>query len=297
MLLYSFKGLLDAFNAGRMNSLLMAANPLPFESILTSNGSCLQSAGTNQPAFLSPPDSAIYWMHLSVDVPAYTQAHFYLVTNGYQHAIVKNHTSLPAGDTMIRDGVVIVPAGKSLTLASDYPTETTGVMQSYWAGFRLDNGFFNPVVVVSVACTSPIIISDVNVKVPIIYDRVLVNIGSAWSQAANLLTIPITGIYLFSYSTGVVRRADWYSVTVQLLVNEIMQADLFGGIHSDMTQDNTVDFISRTFLLPLSQGDNVTTQVCHSTAYSDTINLQIALHAVLYSPQVTSQVSMQIYKL
>ena len=283
-------GLLDAFNAGRISGLLTAANPLPFDSILTSNGGCLRSSGTNQPAYLSAPTSAIYWMHLSVDVPAYMQAHLYLVTNGYQHAIVKNHTSLPAGDTMIRDGVVFVPAGKSLTLASDYPTETTGVMQPYWAGFRLDNGFFNPAVIVSVACTKPVI-SDVNVKQPIIYDRVLVNIGSAWNAAANLLTIPITGIYLFSFSSALVRRASWYSVDVDLLVNGVLRVGMNGGVNRQMTQDNTIDFISRTFLLLLNQSDNVTAQVRESMAYSDPTNLQIALHAVFYSPSVSQQVS------
>ena len=284
-------GVLDAFNAGRLNSLPSAVNPLPFETVMLSNGSCIQSAGTNQSVFLSAPTSAIYWMHLSIDVPAHTQARFYLVGTEYQFAIIKNHTSLKEGDTMIRDGVVSVTAGQRLTIASDYPTDTTGVMQPYWAGFRLDN-YFNPLVVVSVACTSPTTNVQSGQSKRIIYDRILVNIGSAWNATSNLLIVPFKGIYLFSCSAALLRKAKSNSLVIKLVINGIEQNKLSvsGGVNRQMIQDNTTDFISRTFLLSLNQNDQVTGVVLESTAYSDTTNWQVALHAVLYSPQVTTQV-------
>ena len=283
-------GLLDTFNAvsfGGFSASLNAAR-VPFDYTMTSNWSCFQTNGTYQPAFLVVPTSAVYWMHISVDVPVRTQAHLFLVGTTYQFAIVRNHTSLPGSDTMIRDGVVSLAAGQSVTLVTDYPVQFTGLRQPYWAGFRLDN-YFSPLIAISVACTTPVI-SWAGHQEPIVYDRVLVNIGSAWNTMTNQFTAPVTGIYLFSFSAGVMRRANWNPVLVELLVNGLTIKVMGGGVNRHMTQDNTIDFISRTFLLVLSQYDNVTSVVAESTAYSDPINWQNALHAVLYCPQNTAQV-------
>src|SRR5689334_4280195 len=86
---------------------------------------------------LSVTTSALYWMHVSVDVPAQTQARLFVT--GMENptlVIVKNHTSLSSVDTMSRDGVVSVPIGRTLTLTTDYPTNGTLYYQPYWAGFR-----------------------------------------------------------------------------------------------------------------------------------------------------------------
>ena len=284
---------LDAFSVGRTNSLSSSSNPLPFESSVATDGSNFKYFSSNQSGYLYSSVPSIYWMHVAVDVPAHTQAHLYISGLHQPFAIVRNHTSLPQGDTISRDGIVSVPAGQPVSMASDYPTETTGIMQPYWAGFRLDN-YFNPLIAVSVACTTPIYGSE-GLEQPVIYDLVLINIGSAWNLANNKFTAPTGGIYVISFSAGVMRLADSKSIIVRLLVNDIVRQAMEGGVNRMMTQDNTVDFISRSFFLRLNHGDNVTTRLLESTAYSDTINLPIALHIVLYNPNCSPQVGIQSF--
>ena len=260
---------------------------MPIDIVMTSNWSCFRLNSTTQSVSLAVTTSAIYWMHISVDVPMNTPAHLFLSGVSYQFAIVKQ-ALIPGGDTMIRDGVVNVEAGQLVTLVCNYPTEETDLQQPYWAGFRLDN-YFSPLIAMSVACTTSVN-SWAGHQEPIVYDRVLVNIGSAWNTMTNQFTAPVTGIYLFSFSAGVMRRANWNPVLVELLVNGMTRKVMGGGVNKQMTQDNTIDFISRTFLLVLNKNDNVTSVVVESTAYSDKTNWQNALHAILYSPQGGIQV-------
>jgi hypothetical protein len=102
-------------------------------------------------------------------------------------------------DVMMTDTIQYVNTSTQLTVSNTYSVFGTknGVMGTSLLGFRLDN-IMSIQVYFSVQC----IATSISVKTVITFDRVLINVGNAWSAVSNAFTAPYDGNYFFSFATG-----------------------------------------------------------------------------------------------
>jgi hypothetical protein len=116
----------------------------------------------------------------------------------YPVAIVSSTTNYP-DDVIVTDTIQYLYTSSQLTVSNAYSVFGTnsGVMGTSLLGFRLDN-IMSTQVYFSIQCTA----ADIAANTMITFDRVLVNVGNAWSTVNNAFTAPYDGNYFFSFATG-----------------------------------------------------------------------------------------------
>jgi hypothetical protein len=130
----------------------------------------------------------------------------------------------------------------------------------------------SPQVYFSVQCTYSIVASDMK----IVFDRVLVNAGSAWNKATNTFTAPYTGNCFFSVTAAV---ATGNGATILLFVNSVGK----GLAYDRPASSHNGTVIARgAVMLSLSINDVVSFQ-SSGTLYSTTDGL-INAQGFYYSP-------------
>ena len=238
-----------------------------------------------------PDSSALYWMHIGVEVPAGTQAHIQIA--GTSMSIWKTYSALNGIDTMTSDGFVQASPGTKLTLITEYATSSSQFNQTYWMGFRLDN-YFSPLVAFSVALSKSYGI--VGNAIP--FDIVLLNAGNKWYSSTSEFIPPQSGIYFFRFSVGVIHGpgsyAETYNVGVQ--INGEYPCVLQTGIAAFVTENTispsaTFDIVGRTCLLELDTNDRVSVYLIdtrfdsgNNVIISSTTYQQTTFSGFLYSP-------------
>jgi hypothetical protein len=102
---------------------------------------------------------------------------------------------------MVADTIQNVSTSAQLTVTNSYPMFGTkgNFTGTSVLGFRLDN-IMSDQVYFSVQCTA---ILNPGFGWIITFDRVLINVGNAWSTVNNAFTAPCAGTYFFSYAVGV----------------------------------------------------------------------------------------------
>jgi hypothetical protein len=152
----------------------------------------------NSKTVTSVLDSGVYWFQLAAGVPANTLTDTRLNGLPYPVAVVSATTNYP-DDVMMTDTIQYVNTSTQLTVSNTYSVFGTknGVMGTSLLGFRLDN-IMSIQVYFSVQC----IATSISVKTVITFDRVLINVGNAWSAVSNAFTAPYDGNYFFSFATG-----------------------------------------------------------------------------------------------
>jgi hypothetical protein len=100
---------------------------------------------------------------------------------------------------MVTDTIQYVNTSTQLTVSNAYSVFGTinGVMGTSVLGYRLDN-IMSTQVYFSVQCTA----TSIAANTVITFDRVLINVGNAWSTVNNTFTAPYDGNYFFSFATG-----------------------------------------------------------------------------------------------
>jgi hypothetical protein len=144
----------------------------------------------------SVPGSGVYWFQLAAGVPANTTTNTRINGLPYPVAIVTSTTNFP-DDVMVTDTIQYVNTSTQLTVSNAYSVFGTinGVMGTSVLGYRLDN-IMSTQVYFSVQCTATSIAGNTRIT----FDRVLINVGNAWSAANNEFTAPYTGSYFFSFA-------------------------------------------------------------------------------------------------
>ena len=258
-------GILDAFSASDYDGTIGYTT---FSNFTSTNISLFN--GTSMTILTR----GLYWMHVSITVPAYSPALVTLSGTPNYVTIVQNHDGYIESDTISRNNVIDLQAGTALSLFSEFPSQSL-----HWISFRLDN-CFSPLFVFQVARSSAFTGSG-----QIAYDLVFTNIGSAWNKIANSFIAPLTGQYFFSLSVGMINNQVF---NLKFVVN---------GADVQRTQDGSAglfyvgnDLYSVSKLLPLNTGDIFKTSVADGNIYSDSTNLQISLAGFYYSPVMKSKV-------
>jgi hypothetical protein len=152
----------------------------------------------NSKTVTSVPDSGVYWFQLAAGVPNNTQTNTRLNGLPYPVAVVTSTTNYP-DDVIVTDTIQYVNTSTQLTVSNAYSVFGTksGVMGTSVLGYRLDN-IMSTQVYFSVQCTA----TSIAAYTVITFDRVLINVGNAWSAVNNAFTAPYDGNYFFSFATG-----------------------------------------------------------------------------------------------
>ena len=272
---------MDAFSAMKKTGQSGGDDSVTFDSIFTTPGSSFNRSTSS----LTPTSAAIYWMHLSIDVPSFTRAYMYL--NGLaqeKFAIVKNHTLLDATDTMNRDGVVNVTAKAAVTLVCIYPTvATTGITQPLWAAFRMDN-LFRPLIAFHVAL-STFLFATANVTAtrlqPIAYDLVLLNSGNGWNGSA--FVVPQQGTYFLCFGAQFSTSTSFPSTGIYLSINGTRWMAAQSGLMERLKKTKDVDLTTKCCLVNLNAGDGVS-MTTDLTLRTDTSVFGTYFTGFLYNP-------------
>jgi hypothetical protein len=95
-------------------------------------------------------------------------------------------------------------------------------------GYRLDN-IMSTQVYFSVQCTA----TSINVSTVTPFDRVLINVGNAWSAVNNTFTAPYNSSYFFSFATGA--PTGPFAVIISLRLNgmEVGVAFISDNVHNN----------------------------------------------------------------
>ena len=267
-----FKGVLDAFSAYLDNGIVGLTT---FPNILVTNISSFNGST------MSVQTKGLYWMHISVTVPALTQANVTLLGITNYMRIIQSHGNFDHPDTLSRNGLVDLQAGAQLAFLSKYPSQSL-----QWTSFRLDN-IMSQLIAFQVAKTSPALCCGL-----VTFDFVLLNIGFAWNIATNSFIAPKNGQYFLSVSAGCYANSvfDLYlwvnGNTVQMTQN---------GASSKFSSG--IDLHSTSKLLQFNAGDTFTTTIDTKNLYSDATNLQVSFAGFYYSPTISSAVSALQYSL
>ena len=139
---------------------------------------------------MSIQTKSVFWLHVSINVPASTSASISLTGATTYMNIVQTHNGFNGLYSISRNGVMELQADTKLSFKSNYVSNNLR-----WISFRLDN-CFSPLYAFRVARTSSLA-SAASASL-ITYDLVLLNIGSAWNAAANSFQAPMSGQYFFS---------------------------------------------------------------------------------------------------
>ena len=216
-------------------------------------------------------------MHLSIDVPAFTQANvgLYGVENNLN--IVKTNVQFSNTDTMSRCGVLTIYPGVLLDMRSSY-----WYSNLTWSSFRLDS-YFDPLVVTSVARNFSLTSSPTKVT----FNVVLYNIGFAWNSLTSSFEAPRSGQYFFSLSAAMKQNnVNFFTIKV----NGVMAQGFETGAAKLMPAE-TNDLLSVSSFLQLEANDVVNVWFDNGLAnYADAHNYQLSLSGLLYSPPITKQV-------
>ena len=269
--IYIFIGVLDAFSAYVNNGLIGLTT---FSNVLVSNSDFNGST-------MSVHTKGLYWMHISVTVPAFTQANVTLSGTSNYMRIIQSHGNFDHPDTLSRNGLMDLQAGTQLTFLSKYPSQSL-----QWTSFRLNN-IMSQLIAFQVAKSSPAQCCGL-----VTFDLVLLNIGFAWNIGRNVFIAPKNGQYFFSVSAGCYANSTF---------------DLFLVLNSDTVQKTQngasskffsgIDLHSTSKLLQFNEGDTFVTIVDSKNLYSDATNLQISFAGFYYSPTISSAVSALLYSL
>jgi hypothetical protein len=147
----------------------------------------------------SVPETGVYWFTLAAGAPANTAASIILYGLSNK-TVVSSKTTNCVDDVMVADTIQNVSTSDSLIVINpDYPSFGTrnNVTGTSLLGFRLDN-IMSDQVYFSVQRTAA---ATTHLAV-ITFDRVLINVGNAWSAVNNAFTAPCAGTYFFSYAFG-----------------------------------------------------------------------------------------------
>jgi hypothetical protein len=221
----------------------------------------------------SVPDSGVYWFQLAAGVPANTQTNTRLNGLQYPVAVVTSTTNYP-DDVMVTDTIQYVNTSTQLSVSNAYSAlgNKNGVMGTSVLGYRLDN-IMSTQVYFSVQCTATSIAANTKIT----FDRVLINVGNAWSTVNNTFRAPYDGNYFLSYATGAPTGSATMAIYLMLNGTEVGGTYVEDNLHKHY-------IISRgATMLQLSANDVVTYQSFNTGNYGSTDGL-INAQGFLYSP-------------
>ena len=285
--------MLDAFNAARSTSASFQGDIVTFTYIFISNGSSFKILSLqnnfDKNGLLIIQTLCLYWILNTIDV-AYQSKVDVSIDGGPAHLnLYQSYASPNYFDSISRCGIASLKPAQNLTMKSRYLNSDRGINQTYWAGFRIDN-LFQPLIVIGAITPAgdyPIYFLG-QLNQPIKYEIIWLNLGLAWNYAKKLFTAPISGIYFFSFSIGVVFTYISRTYELHLLVQQNLICSAKTSLSNYLPYDGIM-LLSKSCLLSLTAGDDVAV-VNYPVYISDIETFQTVLHGFLYSPQYTQQV-------
>jgi hypothetical protein len=162
----------------------------------------------------SVPETGVYWFQLAAGVPANTQAIVIRLNGLPQATVVYSTTTNFPSDVMVRDIIQNVSSTDQLMVInrnfSIFGTKNK-VTGTSLLGYRLDN-----IMIAHVYFSIQCIATSIAQQIVITFDRILINVGSAWNTTNNTFTAPYDGSY-FSFAVGI---SGTNSLGISVMLNE-----------------------------------------------------------------------------
>ena len=279
---FQFSAPLDAFCGMKSRGLSPIDRTVMYEMQYATKGSSFLNN-----AITVASSDAIYWMHISVDVPAQGLARVYLNGAAYTFALYKNHTIFNDTDTMSRQGIMSVNDNMTLvSMRTNYASSGTGYRQPYWAGFRMDS-FFRPFNAFHVIRSSPFVASAKNSTV--VFDIAIYDLGKGWDDVNSQFVAPKVGLYFFTFGGGLPKQKDQQNLTLNVNANIATMVEL--GLVSLLQTKSDVDFVSKSLFIRLMKKDKVSVKASKGVVLNgDSYNCMIYFAGFHYSPPKSKHV-------
>ena len=204
----------------------------------------------NTHKFTMKAEVGVFYVAMDAGVIAGEPMNFVLMKSNKPFATC-SHTYTVSGVTDSTGRDIILRINESETL---HFTSSTGLYSNSWGTFiniAIFNiadlmSFDNDPVVFSVA-RNPILGGNVN---PVPFNQILVNDYSHYDVSTNKFTAPSSGIYFFTFSSGV---SGGLPVELMLYVNDVP----FTSIIRESTARTGTDVIGRSIMMNLNKSDTV----------------------------------------
>lgn len=239
-----------AFNAYVTNNDYKQTGPVMFAGASVNIGN-----GFDANNMLTTPRSALYWIHINLMTPIADIDYQMIdtldsgISNVSTVGVHRQDTGQSYHETQSRDDVMWIRGGGEFYMSSAYEYGTSfGVSTlpvAVWSVFILDT-LMDPLVAFRVYQQSNV--RSVNITNPFPFTIVSLNEGEAWNSVSYKFTAPVTGVYVFSYSTACLAHTP----TSFFLV---VDGKSLYNAQVDDTDHNGVDTASRTVPVSLQQGD------------------------------------------
>ena len=195
--------------------------------------------------------------------------------------ILRNNTQYVGGpDTTSRDEIISLQSQCSkLWLSSDSKLFSDNYLQTTFAGFFINN-IVNPLVAFSLGLSTNFGLGPANIP----FDIVNIDTENGWNKTSNAYIVQVPGVYVISFSMAA-------SLTALPFIGLHVKPSFLVGLYvSDGRVRNGIETASRTVLVDLIQGDELSAVLHQSITYSD-IRYQTSMKGFLYKPYQTLPIS------
>ena len=270
---------IDAFNAIQNSTVIGSNTTASFNSVYkTPKCNFNQSSmSLNNPSSVT---QSLYWIHIAVDAPPFTPT--FLQLSDKSMSIYVNQTTTNVTVTLAISGVITAQPNTRLNLITFSNSSAI-----YWSACRIDT-LFNPLIAFRVVSTISMTSTG-----QVTFDVVLLNEGNAWNISANKFVAPYDGIYLFSFSGGIL----YQNGAVMYLSCEKTKLMRAPGSYGDWFFSG-VDLVSKTGIITLNATDPIHLHFTQTSyLYSDSTYRPITFSGFYYNPIHSQQVGPLLNKL
>jgi hypothetical protein len=275
-----------SFCATRNTSLTVGTDRVTFDNTTINDGNAFDLDTSR----FTPPQAGLYWIHFSVGMQPNTDVDVRLQGASRTPDIVRPHTSYTSTPTTTSRVDFIQSDGSDgpMWLSSDSALYSDAFLQTSFSGFLLSSAM-DPLVAFAVGLSTPIVNTPANTRIA--YSTSYLDTHSGWDAVNNEYVVPVAGAYVITGQCGVY-PGDRSGVRVY--VNGVKQ--FIVHISNDNTHTGT-DFVSKTVILQLIQGDRLYSQTTvTNTGYSlyGDIRHPTSLLGFLYSPYRSVPISWSV---
>ena len=252
-------------------------NILQFQNIYVNVGSGLQS--TNK---FIVPQCGFYWLHLYMRTENTSECAVILAGTAKLPSlkILKKNPTYPHYDVISRNDLRWISGRTQISVSSpSLPVATWS-----WCGFDLAT-LMNPLIAFSVY--SSIQITSPASPLPFPFPNITADIGQAWNSTTHKFVTPVSGIYIFGFSTAaILYKASTFSLVIDN--NVLYNAEMMDTLHPG------VDLTSRSVVVSLTTGQSVWITGNGTDSYSD-FSQFATFKGFYYAPEHGIQVAWSVH--
>ena len=260
---------------------ILAANPMPFNSILANNR---QRWNESSHSYTMHAAQGVVWIGLIVGSPGATPIDYVLEKDGERFAGIS--ASSTTHTTVIntgRDFALKLMVSESFSVASGYNMHSDSVRQTGLAAFSLTDAMVSPLIAFCVARDEPLF----GQTDPIAFNIDVYNEGFYYNWVTHAFHASSNGIYFFTFSVGVQQGQ-----TAEIILHK--NGEPFANLIRQSTSHNGNSTMSRSIMMTLETGSSVHIVNNNNQMALSSKLLETSFSGFKYDPVHRNQVSRPI---